>query len=339
MNTYKILPDGTSSGISFNDLQIIDMPGTNDFFRLNGKKGSEIYSAKLLNQQIEASYDITFCTDKQHILFVRKLISNKDNWNSKFIDILLRLSHGLTTMIYLLHRQPECFVKANCLEEGDRRFWKSCKNIILCANFLQGQIGRFVECKVNEYLSAVGIGTLKIECCFSDITPSLLGCSRATSLQNQTFLYDFGSTWIKRGFNHPNRRNVVELEPLPTSLDDFEDCNQLRDRMADIIINDIRRYGSMELMNIDVSLCIANNIINGKIHDRGKYGILCEFGNDYQAYFEEHLQKKLNKEVHVHMMNDAEAVAALYSHYAPVSAVITLGTAIGIGYPRRERIQ
>jgi len=147
------------------------------------------------------------------------------------------------------------------------------------------------------------------------------------------FLYDFGATRIKRGFIKPSDKKLMELEPIYIPAFEFEESRLLHERMIRIIANDIYQYAHIEQECIEVSICISNNIMHGELHIRGRYGILKELGINYQLFFQSRLKRELNRNIHVHMMNDAEAVARLYTQYAPEAVVLTLGTAIGIGYP------
>lgn len=241
----------------------------------------------------------------------------------------------------MLVRQPKSFVKANRLEESDCNFWKQCKIIIMYANFMQGAIGRFIEEKINKYLWESRVECINVRCCISNITPSLLGCVGVSDIQEQVFVYDFGSTRIKRGFVDKRIMRVRELESFYIPDHDFETCNLLHTRIFRTIINDVRIYGNDKSGRIVVSMCISNNILHGEIIDRGRYGILKQIGKNYQFFLQDELQKELKREIHVHIMNDAEAVSRIYTRYSPHAAVITLGTAIGIGYPpviKREDI-
>lgn len=333
MNAYKILPDGSHSKLSLNELCMDHLPWINNCGNWEGEKGREIYSGELLKRQVENSFQIRFHTETEYIAYMKNLINTQNNWNSQFTYILSKLALGFSSMFYLLVKQPDYFIEINCLEEADCTFWKNCKIIIMCANFLQGAIGHFMENKINEYLIEAGLRKLRIKCCNFEVTPSLIGCYKVADCQNQIFVYDFGSTRIKRGFTTPNNTKIRELEPIYIPRHDFEKSSLLYKRMIQTIVNDIYKYAPKEQKYIEVSLCMANNIMHGEINTRGRYGILKEFGKNYQLFFQNQLEQELNKKVPVHMMNDAEAVANLYTQYAPEAVVLTLGTGIGIGYP------
>lgn len=160
------------------------------------------------------------------------------------------------------------------------------------------------------------------------------------------YVFDFGSTAVKRGrvLFHSRRLSDLEITTLPSvkhgnfwDLDNNPDTGQkLHDFVCRTICDTIRSFEQTSPASrapVRISLCIANNILDGRIADRGGYRYLRFLGENYPAVLSRDLSRLLESPVTVHIMNDAEAVSCLFRAYSPTAAVITLGTHIGISYP------
>lgn len=160
------------------------------------------------------------------------------------------------------------------------------------------------------------------------------------------YVFDFGSTAVKRGrvLFHSGRLSDLEITTLPSvkhgnfwDLDNNPDTGQkLHDFICHTICDTIRSFEQTSPASpapVRISMCIANNILDGQIADRGGYRYLRFLGDNYPAVLSRDLSRMLECPATVHIMNDAEAVSCLFRSYSPTAAVITLGTHIGISYP------
>lgn len=332
MTDYKILPDGSPSRLSINSLYMVGLPTMFGMEQWNGKQGKEIYSKEVLKQQIEKCFHVKFKIEEAYIAYVNRLLDTTSAWNGAFVCWLSELALGLFSILYLLKKQPIEFVGKNNMREQDCVFWKSCNMVVLCAVFLRGQVGQFITKEINEYVLKTGLQPIRVMCAGSDVTPSLMGCCRAAAMHSQVFTYDFGSTRVKRGFTFRGESALRELDAIYLSERDFETGETLHEKIHRIIVHDINRLALGRGRDLAVSMCLANNIMYGEILDRGRYGVLKTLGGSYRLFLQDALQRILHRELPVYMMNDAEAVAILYAHFAPMAAVFTFGTAIGVGY-------
>jgi hypothetical protein len=67
-------------------------------------------------------------------------------------------------------------------------------------------------------------------------------------------------------------------------------------------------------------------------YDTGCYGRLQQLGDNLQAFLAMRLSERLNRPVNLQLVHDGVAAATVYAG-AEQTAVLTLGTAIGIGFP------
>ena len=104
-----------------------------------------------------------------------------------------------------------------------------------------------------------------------------------------------------------------------------------------VILQTIYEFDKRIEETINISLCIANNVLCNRIADRGGYRFLRLIGNDYQKHLSKRLSEELHKKVNVHIYNDAEAVGRIFFDFSPNTAIITLGTLLGISYPPEKQ--
>lgn len=257
------------------------------------------------------------------------------------------------------------------LSENDWAFWSTCRDVFFDGGISGGQIGDYFLRQMRRRLSrwncSVRIhSTQKIlSGRFHRISPftasSLIGCAKTiadTEKQTGTndpqrntaasryYVFDFGSTAVKRGrvLFHSKRLPDMDVTTLPSvkhgnfwDLDNNPDTGQkLHNFICRTICETIQSFEEAAPPSrapVRISMCIANNILNGQIADRGGYRYLRFLGDDYPEVLSRDLSCLIERPVTVRIMNDAEAVSRLFQSYSPNAAVITLGTHIGISYP------
>ncbi|MGN0404602.1 MAG: hypothetical protein ACI4F1_05225, partial [Bariatricus sp.] len=114
--------------------------------------------------------------------------------------------------------------------------------------------------------------------------------------------------------------------------DTIETAEYIHRVITETICETMEEFGE-DSHSCEVSICIANNLLDGKIADRGYYRSLRLLADFYGEYLEKELSDLLSREVKVCITNDAQAVANLFGNYSPHAAVVTLGTRMGIAYP------
>ena len=333
----KILPDGKPSGLSLNQFKIYRTSNS----KWNGVSGEEIYSIKLFRKKflnIYPQYELN--KDFDVLNFVKENYKN----DIKIWNIIEEIVDGLANIIISLYEADKECVKYNSnLFESDWEFWKKCKYIVLDGRIILGSLGDEIVKHLSDKLqeNLVNIKILKLSDFTEVDTVSLFGC--AHNNYKMQYVFDFGNSAVKRGVAIKNKKNI-EIKVLnPIFHEDFwelednlETAMYIDKFICNIILETISEINEKTEDIINISLCIANNILNNKIANRGSYRFLRLIADNYKIHLSKKLSEELKKIVNVHIYNDAEAVGRIFTDFSPDTAVITLGTMFGIAYPPRK---
>lgn len=337
----KRLPNGAPSALSMNSFLITGIEKEDPLSRWNGKHGTDVYSGAKIDALLAD-------------ILLRHTVHTKDPINSilqqESIDaqrIRLCLSYiagGLSCIFYLLNTNHPTCRQANCLNEYDWEFWSKAKRVFLVGRLVEGQAGAYIESEITRQLVRLGTQTLRVSCFENSVTPSLIGCASSSYPLEPIFVFDFGASMAKSGIAH-NGRNGYQIEELSqqktpqikNATHSKEDAELLHRYILNVILSTVEKQAYQKpIRTISVSMCIANNIFDGKISDRGFFAPLRRLAPSYFQYLKNDLEHCFHCPVALSIQNDAEAVTHLFTEYAPYAAAITLGTAMGIAYPKAK---
>lgn len=333
----KILPDGQPSGLSLNQYQVRLSKAT----RWNGCLGKDVYSLESMKKKILKIFpQYESVRDFDVFGFLQKGYSSEPELQSIIAETVDGLGDLITSLCEGSTLCKECNEN---LFDSDWAFWKRCRYIILDGKFLYGEAGNDICSMLSQKLfrNHRSIQVLKLSD-FTDVrTPSLLGCAYGHAKNNgEQYVFDFGNSAVKRGRARCNQGKILIDERSPIYHDDFwnledtmETAKELDDFILDIILQTIAEFQEHLGSSYNIGMCIANNILSNRIADRGSYRFLRMISADYQEHLSKRLSGKLSAPVALHMYNDAEAVGRIFSGFSPDTAIITLGTHMGVAYP------
>lgn len=337
----KRLPSGALSSLSMNSFLITGIDKGDLLSQWNGKCGVDVYSGAKTDALLSDIFP-------EHTVHTKDLINSmlqEESLATQRIRLYLsRVAGGLSCIFYLLNMNHPICRQTNCLNEHDWEFWSVAKRVFLVGRLIEGQAGAYVESEIHRHLVRLGIRTLTVSRFENMVTPSLIGCANSSFPSELIFVFDFGATTAKSGIAHIGREGY-QIEELPqrktpeikNTVYSKDDAEQLHKYILNIILSTVEKQTSQKPMcNISVSMCISNNIYDGKISDRGFFAPLRKLAPSYFCYLKNDLEQYFHCPVTLSIQNDAEAVAHLFTDYAPYAAVITLGTAMGIAYPKTE---
>ncbi len=340
---FKYLPGMEPSLLSLNDYAADVPDGDGVFTRQNLKRGRDIFSHGVLISEAEAVFpEYDGGSDKNVIGFLNKKLRSDENDARAVCGITDRLSIGLAAIIHSLRTGSREDRSYNDLTEADWRFWRTCTAVFFVGKIAEGRLGQLLECGIASYLDRFGDKGISVRCpgnCGIK-TPSLLGCAKAAGIsEGAVYVFDLGNTAFKCGRAvFASDRCTVDERPAAIHRDylslgsSLAAAEQIHDQIVSTITQTTAYYRD-DSPAYRISMCMANNIINGEIMDRGSYRSLRLLSHSYPHYLGQYLERATGKRVTVRMMNDAEAVAVLFKEWSPHAAVITLGTQMGIAYP------
>lgn len=338
---YKYLPGMKPSALSLNNYRPADL---REYGLLHGRdRGADVYSYSVLvaeTERVFEAYDGRLNGDVMS--FLNEKIAADISEAVKVRGIVDRVAAGLASIFASLHRGSAESRAANSLTAEDWEFWRDCSHVFLVGKLAEGRLGQCLEERLTYHLNMLGEHSISAKCFENpqNKSVSLLGCAKTVGVcENTVFVFDFGNTAVKRGRAVVKPMNWV-VDELPSVIhcdysklkNDIQNARELHSEIAGIIRETIEHFGD-EQPSYAVSLCIANNIVNGEVMDRGSYRSLRLLSKTYGIYLKQYLEQAMGKPVTLHMVNDAQAVANLFHEWSPRAAVVTLGTHMGIAYP------
>ncbi|MDR0898036.1 MAG: hypothetical protein LBN04_09290 [Oscillospiraceae bacterium] len=343
MNTqrpYKHLPDGSPSYLSLNDLKVFGLPAMLPY---DGYLGKQIYSHRTISEvlcnillpvQPDLQPEAAFST-------LHRLVN--DGLHNKPVELAIaEVAQRILAVPLALHRLDAQLIRENsCFSTADIAFWRQCKSVYCFGVLAQGQLGIRINNHIEAMLHCLGNDPFRVQLVAVPITPSLLGIAKHIESmgKRQGLLFDFGHSRIKRGMlcAGEGRASAMEMASIPTPnapTDGQADPNWLHNMIMQTLLGAydeaVHVYGTYAA---EAHIAIANNIWNGQIANRGFYGALSALNaTDYGSYLAETMTNHTGMQWRIALYNDADAVALLIRRSD--AAVITLGTNLGIAYPR-----
>ncbi len=94
----------------------------------------------------------------------------------------------------------------------------------------------------------------------------------------------------------------------------------------------LRPGGAVGSRALEVMLCIAAYVREGRLHGNGPYALLNTLATDVRELVAEAAAGRIGRRCRVHLIHDGTAAAALHAGERN-TAVIVAGTALGVGFP------
>ena len=168
---------------------------------------------------------------------------------------------------------------------------------------------------------------------------SLVGAARClVPGDGQLILADFGGTTTKRGMAQVSGgllERVAELAPIPAVLPD--NPSELAETMAAAIVSTADTFAAGRRLNSPtaVSVSIAAYLVGSRPQAPSTFRRLTECSDNIAEYLAELVSNRLQHPVTLVISHDGTAAAASVDAKPNVrTAVLTWGTALGVGYPQ-----
>lgn len=289
-----------------------------------GKKAYELLSAEALTRLIQQQAD-SFPLDPQmtphelRMVFDQKLGDGHPaaqqiarEFARRFAAFLLTLKCGTPAD---RTARPEW-------DESYWAYWAALQTVVLGGGLVNGHLGRYLV--EGEMPYAVEISPYARHM-------ALVGASQyAPPTAASALVFDFGGTWIKRGRAAYKNGTLTRLDLLP-SVPSRYTGEALFAHMSALLTETLRQ----ESIFSPIMCSLASYVQDGVILEAqaGIYSDLRHFGYAHlQSELAHRLQMLLEKPVTLILIHDGTAAAATCAGMEK-TAVILLGTAIGVGFP------
>lgn len=326
-----------SPKMSVNRVKIMDLPGLPD--ELKGRLSYELVSTRMLTnlirEQSEAlhisletsdydarmAFDAALCSDDALIRTAAESIAQIFGRNMGYV--LLTLKRGDT-----LNREAR--------EEwdfDDWARWERINRVILGGGIVSGNLGQRMIVSIREVMRDYPDYVVEISPHGADLP--LVGAAQTIPPEiTNSVVLDFGGTMIKRA--QVNQGRMVHLPSIPVDWSWVQDkntptlaeANRLIDEIAAIIAETWQPGADF------IPVSIAAYVEDGQpmLAQRGIYMHMAYAADNVQDELGKRVSVLVESSVKIKLLHDGTAAAMAYAG-AKDTAVITLGTALGIGFP------
>jgi hypothetical protein len=338
---------GDSSLRSLNRARIVALPGLTVEEGIIGQSGYDLVSAQALRQEV-ARWATELNLDQTTPDLLAQFETCFDHPDTQALARQIARAYGrkLGFLLLMLKRgDPENRAARPEWNEAHWQFWQTISTIIVGGGRLAGQLGRYAVPVAQEVLAQHGLAEVTITRSPYPAHLPLVGLARAAPPQTPAMLlFDFGHTSIKRAIARYNQDRVIALHVLPAiptvcpepSVTDrsIDQVQQQWQRMLALIEDTWRqvvpRWGCIRNLGISLACYLLEG--HPSPSDRGCYGSLQVLSPHLATFMQQQVRERLREEVQVSVAHDGTAAALAYAGQAH-SIVLTLGTAIGNGFP------
>lgn len=203
--------------------------------------------------------------------------------------------------------------------------WAGIQRIILGGGLMASRMGTHMFRKASEMLQ--GLISLRIAP-YPTLLP-LIGISR---IAEALYVFDFGGTNVKRAHPVYEDEVLVRLDQLPSiQVPKFDEVRDLFSFMVKTIANTIPKTQAND-QPVTILISLANYVNGCQLAPDHPYGRLNTLGEDTCQLLSEAVCEQIGQTVHIVLAHDGTSAAKVFAGEKN-TGVITVGTALGIGFP------
>lgn len=355
-------PHNLTPDASLNRVKVMDLPNLAVDAGVKGKTGYELVSAHTLAELIRPYCNVfqlnPSLSDRKLNRAFNRLLAGDDgsiNPNVRKVAEAIALRIGRNLGYLLLALKQGDWVNRQAREEWDASYWDhwaGINNIRLGGGLVVGGLGGYIKRHVLDVFAEAGIDDFGVAVSPYGGNLPLVGIARMAPPDIETALvFDMGGTMIKRGcavYNDYWRQleQLHVLPPVPTRWEAFERslpseedaAAALLGHLVDTITKTWRTFranSDLPLTRV-IRISMAAYMRDGHpMIQRGAYGNLRHLTQNLKSELVLQLIQHLGV-VDMQIVHDGTAAAAAYAGGLD-AAVITMGTALGIGFPPSEK--
>lgn len=348
----------TPPHVSVNRVRIVDLPGVAMDDRVRGKCAYELLSSRAIRQYaielVEAlelppaftSDSATARSELPHFV-ASGLQSGRPQSRKAAEQIADRLGRNLGHILLALHRGDDVNRDARpdwTAADWDR--WARVRQVWLGGGIMSGRLGDQILEQAQAFLAENGDGTsLQIGLSRHKRDIALVGAARYLPPHDGHYVcLDLGQTLVKRACVTLDAGTINQVRDYPSLATDWDDLsepsysNPARGRKVldfavgtiaqtmDECRNDGLRPGE------DVMLSVAAYVRDGRLLGNGVYAQMTALAANTERLLADTVGIRTGLTLRPRFIHDGTAAAAMHAG-EPDTAVIVVGTALGVGFP------
>lgn len=342
---------------SMNQVWIMDLPGIDLPDWVKGQRSFNLLSSFALRQRVQAA------------AATLNLAPDDPNLLEKFDSCLTAVSPQLRTTAHTIAEDYGRSLAYHLLtlKRGDAvnqqarpdwqpvhwQFWQQIETVWLGGGLLCGNLGQTAVPLARQLIQQNGFPSFRLELAPNGRHLPLIGLARTAPPDTHAMLiFDFGQTAVKRGIAHYQNKSLAELYQLPNLPAPCDNSFQPNQNLAEIaqfatwlldLVAQTWRETAVSHPNLSptVALSLACYLLDGqpRPEDVGCYGRMQQLTPNLHQFLSDGLRQRLGPAAAIHLWHDGAAaglfVAEGFNTRRPgqATAVLTFGTAIGVGFP------
>lgn len=335
---------------SLNRAHIMALPGIAVDDGVLGKRGYELLSAEALRRDI-AALAPRLGLDPAAPALLHQFDASFENPETRpyALQVARRYGRRLGYLLLMLRRgdAPNRAARPAWSDEH-WSYWQTVNRIYVGGGLIAGNPGRHAIPAARHLLAECGVTDLALDLSPHAAHLPLVGLARAAPRgATAMLLLDFGQTSIKRGLATYEDHWLTRIEllpPAPSVCDGFfqpeptpEEAGNRWHRMLEVIEESWSHLPPSQRGRAALAVSLACYLPGGHPSptEMGCYGSLQLLCNHLETFMRDKIAARLNVAPPFVLMHDGTAAATTYAGSGD-AAVITLGTAIGVGFPPPE---
>jgi hypothetical protein len=350
----------TQQNASINRVRIVDLPGITVDEVVIGEQAYNLLSAPAIVSYTLAHADALDLPFRYRTGNVNRIELRRDL--PRFLDSCLtspqqvvretayaisrQLGRNLGFLLLTLHRGDK--VNRDARSDWSPREWDqwhTIRQVYIGGGIVSGRLGDHVIENARQIISFNGYGeVIRVKKGTHPRMMAAIGATRYFPQETkQALCLDLGQTSVKSIVTHFESDIVTHVTQLPTH--DVK-WNWRNDPNAknDIDPHDVVQFVTNELMDNwmtvvnkkirldrDIMICIAAYVQRGRLFGNGIYAQMNILAEDVRIYLSRKLREQAGIDSNIHIIHDGTAAAAVHAGEKN-SAVLVLGTAIGVGF-------
>jgi hypothetical protein len=343
-------PPHLTPPVSLNRVRLVDLPGLDIDPAVKGKTGYELVSSLALTVLIRAQIDAlkldpALDDSVLPLAFETCFCHTDESVRAAAESIARQIGRDLGYLLLVLHRGDP--VNRAARAEWDDSYWAhwaGIRQVCLGGGLVSGALGPRLVTHARAVLTDAGIA-LHISP-YAPVLP-LVGAARLVPPDTTAALvFDFGHTLVKRAVGVYHDGALAELRLLPSVPTHFDNeagdpadpasvARGVRDLMIGIMTDTWHAaQDSGHRLSSVIPASLSAYVRDGQplAAQSGAYVQLLHITDNAARMLSDHLSATLDRPVTVMLIHDGTAAAAAHAGLEN-AAVITIGTALGIGFP------
>ena len=340
---------------SLNRVRIVDVPGGLPDPDVRGQTAYDLVSAESIANRVREHGALLHIGARAQLdptrllpLLSRSMTAEDQRICDTALAIARAVGRALGYLLLTLRRGDAVNRQArDDWDDSDWNHWSRIRTIWLGGGIASGQFGPALRTHAAEVLAEHGVDDVAIYLAAYPAALPLIGAARSVPAGSQAALvFDFGTSLIKRAQAEYRGESLARLRllaPLPGPQivpshgtdPSAADVSSLGDYMVSVLAHtwhEAAASGAALAPELVVSL--ASYVHNGQPIPRqgGIYSYLHVLSPTLADWLSARLSARTGRDLKVSLVHDGTAAARAYAGEEH-AAVVTLGTALGVGFP------